>query len=395
MRPFHPERFLSKRFFEQDTQAVYFAEPYRQAIVDLSNHSQAFKDLLHSFPCILFALATGHGGIEKRKQAYHLINNGAPLKQVAKVLDIPWWMRKLPAETFVEPLQSPLPSGSNLARAINNTIPKAAHNAASWFHKVCLAYHLCDETFALWVAQQELLYANFEGISQDDACLELLAAWCWYSKHSNAPAYHLITTLWHPNIGLNKAIEAAKTWYNRVKLIIYLGDKGIEDCWLDGGSALGFDFVPLRTAEDFLVEAEMMGNCLDQYADQVCFQRVRVFSVRQNGIPVANLEIGPHEDDRSMPSLEQLRGPQNARVNSLVWRAAYAWMGSQNFAPRSEGPVWFSDVRRDIKDHPIWAPYYHFLIQNQVEANALSILNLDQAETLLLQLNGLSLMESS
>ncbi|MEM7621463.1 MAG: hypothetical protein AAF228_13635 [Pseudomonadota bacterium] len=393
MRPFYSEQLVDRSVRQQDHQSCYFAEPYREAITGLANHSHAFNDLLRSFPCVLFALATGFGEVEKRKTAYHLIENGAALKTIAKALNIPWWMRKLPPEAFTEPLQALLPESSKFCRSIVNYIPQDPKNIASWLHKVCRASQLCGEAFALWVAEHEAIYAGYNSASKDDSCLELLAAWSWYSQNPDAPAHHLITALWHPNIGLSKAIEAAKSWYNRVKLIIYLGDKGIEDNWLQSGSMLGFDIIPLKTAEDFLIEAEMMGNCLDQYADQVCFQRVRVFSVRQNGTPVANLEIGPHEDDRSMPTLEQLRGPQNARVSPLVWRAAYAWMGSQDFTSRGDGPMWCSDVKKDIQNHPIWSPYCHVLSQRNIAAYELALLNLDEAETLLLQLNGLALLD--
>lgn len=395
MRPFQHERFVNDKFFGQINQPYHFAEPYRYAVTDLANHSNALQDLLHSFPCLLFALATGYGDLAARREAYYLIEKGASLKEIAKKLNVPWWMRKLPPEAFSEPLKGPLPDGEEFSRHIVNLIPKDTHATAIWLDKVIRSYQLCNEAFALWVAENKSLYIRDDGISHDNAYLELLASWSWHSQQAEAAAHHLIRNLWHKHINVNKAVEAAKTWYNRVKLIIYLGDKGIEDCWLQGGTVLGFDFVPLRTAEDFLLEAELMGNCLDQYADQICFQRVRVFSIRQNGIPVANLEIGPHEDDRSMPNLEQLRGPENCRVNSLVWRAVYAWMGSQNFVPKSEGPSWTSDIRTEIKQHPIWNPYRHFLSQKHIDVTNLAILNLDQAEKLLLQLNGLALLEGS
>ena len=96
------------------------------------------------------------------------------------------------------------------------------------------------------------------------------------------------------------------------------------------GSRHGLHFVALRTAEEFIREAAAMDNCLDQFADRLEQGSSRVFSIRKNGRSVADLEIGAHDEEPSMPAVRQLRGPRNRRARPQLWQAAYAWLGAQD-----------------------------------------------------------------
>ncbi len=393
VRPLNFQRPTDIKYRHFASRSIGFAEPFRNKIEALANHAPWLNDLANSFPGMLFALATDFGTLENRQKTYNLLKHGGSLKLAAKMLDLPWWLRKLPPQTFQSALPNSLPDNDFFSKHIVNLIPRHHDDIATWFRKVIKASQLCNENFALWVANTAPLYAHSNEVGESDATLELLAAWAWYSQHKEVPSHYLIQTLWHPNIGLHKALDASKIWYNRTKLVLFIGDKGIDDCWLDGKKINGYDIVPLRTADDFLTEASMMGNCLDQYADQIRFQRVRVFSIRRDGVPIANIEIGPHEDDRTVPSIEQIRGPKNRRVSPMIWQLAYFWLGQQNFSSRPNGPNW-PPVSSAVTQHRIWAPYRYMVESKGFNTSSLSIFNLDQTEKLLLQLEGLALIDS-
>ncbi|MGH1350041.1 MAG: PcfJ domain-containing protein [Methyloligellaceae bacterium] len=342
-----------------------------------------------SFPGLLFALATDFGTEDARYMAYEKIYAGENLKNASESLSLPWWMRKLPPQAFETPLEGKLPDSEIFSKHIVNLIPEQEYDLPVWLRKVIRSYQLCDESFALWVAGIPLLYTRAHEVCESDDTLELLAAWAWYSQNTDTDAHQLIQTLWHPNMGIHKALDAAKTWYNRAKLVLFIGESGIQDCWLEGDRINGFDIVPLRTAQDFITESQLMNNCLDQYADQIRFHRVRVFSVRREGTPIANIEIGPHEDDRTMPSIEQVRGPKNRRVNPLIWQLAYNWMGKQNFSSRQNGPNW-PRITTPANAHPLWQPFQQALHNAGIYTQDLSIFNLDKTEKLLLQLEDLA-----
>ncbi len=393
MRPLSPEPSRSLKFKNPQQGSYGFTEPYRQTVEGLAEHSRYVNDLMLSFPGLLFALATGYGSAEVRNRAYSMICHGKNLRDVSETLNLPWWMRKLPPQAFEMPLEGKLPGSESFSKHIINLIPEQQFDLPVWLRKTIKAYQLCNESFALWVAGIPLLYTRIHEVCESDDTLELLAAWAWFSQNTGTEAHQLIQTLWHPNIGIHKALDAAKTWYNRAKLVLFIGEHGIEDCWLQGGRINGFDIVPLRTAQDFILESQLMNNCLDQYADQIRFHRVRVFSVRREGVPIANIEIGPHEDDRTMPSIEQVRGPKNRRVNPLIWQIAYNWMGQQNFSARQNGPNW-PRVTIPANMHPLWEPFRKALHIAGIYSQDFSIFNMDKTEKLLLQLEDLAQIES-
>ena len=133
--------------------------------------------------------------------------------------------------------------------------------------------------------------------------------------------------------------------------------------------AIGFEFVALRTVDDFIAESEALDNCLDQYADQLHAGLTAVFSIRKGGRRMACVEIGLHDEDVTMPTIVQLRGMRNRRAPPEVWQATYAWMGSQALraavarAARAEADPKRAEARRKL-----WGPYLQFLAGTPHEA---------------------------
>ncbi|RZW13754.1 MAG: hypothetical protein EX260_11165, partial [Desulfobulbaceae bacterium] len=103
----------------------------------------------------------------------------------------------------------------------------------------------------------------------------------------------------------------------RSHLACLLGN-GIESAWLATGQHGGYDFVPLLTLDDFLDESRSMHNCLDQYADRLATGLIRIFSIRQGGIPVADIEIGPTPAKAETPSIVQIKARNNRQAPLAV-----------------------------------------------------------------------------
>ena len=304
-----------------------FRAPYRARIRHLSQSSNRLADLLHTFPGILFALATGFGDPEARAHAYSLVEHGVRLRLVAQALGVPWWMRRLPPEAFIEPFQF-LPDGAEFSRRIVNHIPGEQSEPGVWLKWISRAAHSCDDSFALWLAGQPLLIAP---TTHDDP-FQLMAVWAWFSDPSRAgtEGHALIHRPWHGQMRFAKAVEEAKGWYRRIKLQIYFQDGGIEDSWLSPGEAKGYRFVPLRTPLDHFQESRIVRNCADQYADQILWNISRLFGIRRDGRRVGTLEIGHHRDHPGMPAVKQLRSMRNQHAQVEIWQAAYQWLGNQD-----------------------------------------------------------------
>ena len=344
------------------TRIAQYSRPFRRQIGAVAAQSSRLEDLAESFPGLLFALATGYGTAGQRARAIRLIEAGAPLKAAAETLGLPYWLRRLAPDAFQEHLRA-LPHGPEVCRRIGALIPGAGADVAGWLQRVSRAHRNCHADFALWMARQRRFPSDIEASSIE----ALLAAWAWHAGRPDAPAHALLRKPWSETMSLKRSIAEAKLWSQRLNLAVALAG-GVTDTWFEHGTIRGFQFVPLRTLDDFLSEAAAMNNCLDQYGDQVRFSHTRIFSVRKGGRRIANLEIGPHEDDALIPRIEQLRGPRNKRVPPEIWQATFTWLASQCYRPLPRELTQGERARRQQVSRSLWRPYLDALAEGGDEA---------------------------
>lgn len=368
-----PQRRVIYSGFNRDPEAerriASFPAALRPAVEPLIRDSVRLADLADSFPALLVALATGSPGATATARS--AVENGEPLKVAAGHLTLPMWLRKVPAGALGAPLAL-LPADPNLGARLLTLMPSRASSAAAWLERIAVANALGEPELTLWTARQ---LRGLRPIAKGPAFFTLLA-WGWFSlTRPDARATHLLTTRWTPAIGASKAAKEAALWRERLALDICLGT-GLTDTWVDEGAAGGYQFVALRNADDFITEARAMDNCLDRYADKLRGQSVRIFSVRQDGRSVANLEIAPHEREPGHPVIAQLRAPHNRRASLDVWRAAYQWLGSQ--------PLRLADTSIAIKpsrtalrrrQDEIWQPFVEALPEPLVRTFEAAVLS--------------------
>jgi hypothetical protein len=140
-------------------------------------------------------------------------------------------------------------------------------------------------------------------------------------------------------MALDTAVCAAKSWLNRMRLVLQLREGVITDPWLEPGEARGFSFIPLLDHGAILAEAHGMQNCADQYADRLARDKCRLFSVRRRGVRIATLEIGPHPREAGVLAISQLKARHNLPATAETWQAAHTWMGAQKDLKRTgNGP---------------------------------------------------------
>ena len=194
-----------------------------------------------------------------------------------------------------------------------------------WLARVSHACEAGDLAYALWIARQHDLAGPPEDL------FAFMAAWAWFSGRPGLLGHRLLRRPWTPEMSFKRAREELAAWRQRLRLIECLGP-GIESPWLADGTAAGFDFVALRTVDDFIAESEALENCLDQYADQLHTGLTAVFSIRKGARRVACVEIGLHDEEVSMPTIVQLRAARNRRAPPEIWQATYGWLGGQRLA---------------------------------------------------------------
>jgi hypothetical protein len=349
-----------------------FPSSSRPAVDRLARIAPAIEDLADSFPALLFALATGYGSDTARRSALAAVTHGLPLREAASRLALPFWLRKLPASALAAPLVSP-PSDPQLVNRLISLIPATPAAAAAWLERVMIAHHsgqsIGRPELALWVAQQ---HRGPQPSPRSTAFLTTLA-WCWYSAARGDAAglrgrALLAGTHWTPSMGARRASVETRLWRERIALDVCLGP-GLMDSWLAEGTVGDLAFVPLRSADDFIAEARSMDNCLDRYADRLVGRAVRVFSIRRDGRPIADVEITAHDREPGHPSIAQLRAAHNRRAPLEIWQAAHVWLGSQ--------PLRLADRQLEIRTSPrvrkrreqaIWQPFLDALPPHAREA---------------------------
>jgi hypothetical protein len=350
-REIHNGRARTQVRREQRIEA--FHPSYRRFIRDLTSCSGELEDLAESFPALLFALATGYGTAAGRERAFELISSGASLREAADSLGLAYWLRKLPAEAFTAPLPA-FAADADFALRISSLIPDTAGEATAWLARVGHAHAACGPAYALWMARQP----DLAGPPED--FFAFLAAWAWFSGQPGLLGHRLLRKPWTPELSFKRAREELAAWRQRLRLTEWLGP-GIETPWLADGTASGFDFVALRTVDDFIAESEALDNCLDQYADQLRTGQTAVFSIRKAGRRVACVEIGLHDEEVSMPTIVQLRGLRNRRAPPEVWQATFGWLGGQRLEPLQPERHAPKPPKRSAARRQLWGPYLAFL----------------------------------
>jgi hypothetical protein len=325
----------------------------RRYIAEFTSCAGEVEDLADAFPGLLFALVSGYGTAENRERAFELVSDGAPLRQAADALGIAWWLRKLPAGAFTDPLPA-FPLDRDFCLHISNLIPRDERLQAIWLTRVSHAFEAGDLAYTLWIARQRELAAPPEDL------FAFMAAWAWFSGRPGLLGHRLLRRPWTPEMSFKRAREELTAWRQRLRLIECLGP-GIESPWLADGTAAGFDFVALRTVEDFIAESEALENCLDQYADQLHSGLTAVFSIRKGARRIACVEIGLHDEEVSMPNIVQLRAARNRRAPPEIWQATYGWLGGQRLAPLSPLRHAPKPMQRIEARRQLWSPYLEVL----------------------------------
>lgn len=326
-----------------------FSPLFRSRIAALTCCAPQAEDLAESFPGLLVAMVSNISTIEKRSKAFGTILDGGSIKVAAEILGLPMWLRKMPPEAFREPIRR-LPTESQFTAKITNFIPERAHSTGDWLEHVSFADEACGSSFALWVAK----HCGSVAPSRRRMVFLYMASWAWHCTQPDTVGHRLIEKPWSPKMGLRRATEELMRWRRRVDLACLLGG-GLQCTWLEDGRFGDYDFVSLRTIDDFILESRAMSNCLDQYADRLATGLIRVFSIRQGDKRVADIEVGPAPAEGATPSIVQIKAAHNRQTSMAVWQAAQAWLESQSGPglPRRPGLV----RQPESQIEPFWQAY--------------------------------------
>jgi hypothetical protein len=309
-------------------------------------------DLAVSFPALLLAVATTRRGAD-RARLIAAILDGEPLAHVAALAGIPLWLRRLPPETFARPIP-PLPDGALFRRQIANHLPASVKLAPAWLDAVSRAALWGHEGLAVWFARE---LTRDPKRARKLHCLNTIALWAWYSAHVPADA-GLVARPWHPAMHFKTALAAADDWRTRVALHLNIGTTPITNMWLQPGIVSGFEFVPLDTAQAIADEAAAMNNCLCGYGSNLAHDGTRLWSIRKDGVRVADMSIVKYRAN-PLPSVGELLLADNKEAPVELWLVARTWLNGHDLRQAdTKRPKW---GRVPLDAHlwrSFWRPYW-------------------------------------
>ena len=311
------------------------------------------RDIAYSFPALAFTLANGHGCLNDRTAAVAALKDGRPLKEAAKAVGIPFWVRRLPPEAFRRPLGE-IPNGPDFVRRVGNWIPSDPTQTNIWLHWTLTAHQLCDEDFAVWIARKD--FSNKPDI--EDATLMPLAAYGWYSRNLGHKACGFIDRPWQPNLRWHKAVGSAREWLTRC-LFEYCGmGSGAFGRWSVPQRVGPYRIVPLRTSFDLNEEGRIMNNCVASYAGAVLLGSCLIYSVRRGDKHIATLEVRSDSEDQRRPFICQLLGPANREVDPPLRDAVQQWLVRQGDYPSVKSYSPTSLPLDPERWSGLWQPYF-------------------------------------
>jgi hypothetical protein len=318
----------------------------------LASRHARLADLAASYPALLFALAVPRQGFDP-SPAIERVVAGDTLSKLSAMAGLPMWLRALPPEAFTRALR-PLPDGPFVSRHIANHIPKSPKKLPAWLDAVGEANAVGDERIAVWIASE----MNRDAKSVKADRIRRVSLWAWFSGQPATRAHAFIEKPWQAMMKFATADDSASVWRQNFDLLLNLGDAAIDDVWLEPGTIEGYQFVPLRTAEDILAEAAAMENCLATYGWQLAHDRCRLWSVRNAGGRVATLEVA-QLGNVAILAVVQLRGPRNSDVEEPVVEAALRWTRQCRCSQRPPLAKEWNTAPLDLSVwQSLWRPYW-------------------------------------
>lgn len=329
-----------------------YAAPVQAAVRATADIHPRVADLALSFPVLLFALAVPRRGVDVA-HAIEAVIAGRSLSEVARLTGTPLWLRRMPVDALVKPLPV-LPDGDIFRRRIANHIPRSPKLVPLWLDTVAFAAQWAHEPFAIWIARELIHGAKDVKLKQ----IRLMCVWAFFSQAPGTIGHRLVETPWRPAMRFKTALGAAWAWHTRAGLHVNIGEAPLADMWLKPGCVYNYEFVPLRSAEEIVEEANAMDNCLKTYGYNLAHNRSRLWSVRKDGRRVATLRLAYIFAD-PLIGIRELSGERNSKVSVEVWWAARQWLHQQDLpAINTQWRHWDKAPLDAQIWRALWRPYW-------------------------------------
>jgi len=298
------------------------AERHRMALIDFALAHPSHCDLVNSFPVAALRLAEQVGPPEARGEALWHLSNGAPLKSIAKALDLPKWTRRILPEAAGVPLPRALSYTTEcpVMLSLGRRLPPTPSMQKNWLTSLSRVLDYEDPALSRWLIRRAPLASGFVA-----PLIDMAAAWKFYSDNPRLEAARHLPESWSANASWSEAMAVMHCW---------LRDVAVETLWT--GSDLtdtperpvcldGYTITPITTQDSLEREADRMDNCLRTYWLMVVTRTAHLFSIAG---PRSSRAIFDVRCVDGAPAILQIKGPGNKRVSPRLASVAKAWVSA-------------------------------------------------------------------
>jgi hypothetical protein len=265
---------------------------------------------------------------DQQQKAKNLVERGARLRDVAAALGIPLALRHLKpgvahfsSEILVEHPE------------LLHWMPATTSAARIWLLSINFAHRRGGIDYAHWVARH---VPEMPGLANQvtDTVTDLLD---WVLATKVASGREFVARPFTPAIGVKAAMQASRDWHEAVaSMSDATNHLALPPPWYPPAKQAAFEIVPITTAADLYREGREMHHCVGSYADRVREGCTYVYSVRQDGKPVATVSLVRHDGNGALTSghggqvaIEQVRGPCNVTPSKAIMSAVRRWLRTQ------------------------------------------------------------------
>jgi hypothetical protein len=296
-----------------------FDKTIRAAVEQVSASHVYAQDLLWTFPGLLAEIAVTSDGA-RRDGAMALVKAGAPLASIARLLGVPFWMRKLPPEAFSAGVPR-LPADAEFGLQIANHLPRQAGHAESWLKTVAAAYAAADATFAVWAAREHARLDAARGVHG----IAAIGLYAWFSARPESVAGGLVARPFQADFSAEQARDHARAWFEELQMQLYAPARAARFAHVNRATNVdGIAFERLATPDALRAEGQRMNHCVGRYGNELACGNSLLYALSEGSERVATLEVRLQPTGR--PVLWCLSGPGNAEVPHRVWSAVTMWL---------------------------------------------------------------------
>jgi hypothetical protein len=316
---------LARRFHFTNRYSIY-----RKAAV-----SPRALQLAETFPALAVAIYSDPR--DQHREATLMVENGAPLRHIAEVMNVPMPLRRVKPRAAREAL-----AVAEICRRDPNLfhahMPDSLPRATLWLGAIRDA-NVTGPDFVEWTAKHCLKISNER--QAVFATLDDLSDWVKAGYRALVPPHvrralmgrdeapsgeQFIARPFSPDMSLRTVMKLSAEWHEAVANNMNGPDRAFPPPWCDAGQVNGYEFIPITTAGDLYLEGRAMHHCAGTLTGSVHAGARYLFSIREHGERVATLELVRKNDQARVG---QLRGPCNAQVSKSIKSAVRVWLCAQ------------------------------------------------------------------